>query len=488
MSDITKIQNGEPMTLREQVGLTVKLAVPAILAQLSSIMMQYIDASMVGRLGADQSASVGLMSSSLWLFWGVCSMITMGFSVQVAHEIGATRYDNARSVLRQGISSCLIAGIVIALIGLAIAPFLPHWLGGDDSITGNATLYFAVFVIALPILTMNYLAGGMLRCAGNMKVPSLLNVMMCVLDVVFNFILIFPTRILNVGYFEFTMPGAGLGVLGAALGTVAAECVTATVMMWYLCRREKGLTIGMKPLREFIPTKPVLRKAVKIALPMTAEHVVFCGAQIMITIIVAPLGVIAIAANAFAVTAESLCYMPGFGIGDAATTLTGQSFGAGRIDLVKRFGHITVIMGMAIMTVMAGVMYAAAPLMMDIMTPVEAISKLGTEVLRIEAWAEPMYAASIVAYGAFVGVGDTLIPAIMNFGSIWLVRIPVAAILAPSVGLRGVWIAMCVELIFRGSIFLWRMVSGRWYRNAKKSTSAKAEADMLASTPAEDLE
>ena len=155
MSDITKIQNGEPMTLREQVGLTVKLAVPAILAQLSSIMMQYIDASMVGRLGADQSASVGLMSSSLWLFWGVCSMITMGFSVQVAHEIGATRYDNARSVLRQGISSCLIAGIVIALIGLAIAPFLPHWLGGDDSITGNATLYFAVFVIALPILTMN---------------------------------------------------------------------------------------------------------------------------------------------------------------------------------------------------------------------------------------------------------------------------------------------------------------------------------------------
>ena len=89
MADISKIQNGEPMSLREQTALTVKLAVPAILAQLSSIMMQYIDASMVGRLGADQSASVGLVSSSLWLFWGVCSMITMGFSVQVAHEIGA---------------------------------------------------------------------------------------------------------------------------------------------------------------------------------------------------------------------------------------------------------------------------------------------------------------------------------------------------------------------------------------------------------------
>lgn len=466
MADISKIQNGETMSLREQVGLTARLAMPAILAQLSSIMMQYIDASMVGRLGADQSASVGLMSSSLWLFWGVCSMITMGFSVQVAHEIGAKRYSAARSVLRQGIFSSAVAGLVIMAIGLAITPFLPHWLGGDDSIVDNASLYFGVFIAALPILTLNYLAGGMLRCAGNMKVPSLLNVMMCLLDVMFNFLLIFPSRQITVGSISITVPGADLGVLGAALGTVAAECVTAGFMLYWLCRRERGLAISLRPLKAFVPTATVIRKAVKIALPMTAEHVVFCGAQIMITIIVAPLGVVAIAANAFAVTAESLCYMPGFGIGDAATTLTGQSFGAGRIDLVKRFGHITVIMGMSIMTIMGAVMYVTAPLMMDILTPVPAISELGTEILRIEAWAEPMYAAAIVSYGAFVGVGDTLLPAIMNFGSIWLVRIPVAAILAPTVGLRGVWIAMCAELIFRGAIFLWRMASGKWYLKA----------------------
>lgn len=467
-SGISKIQNGEAMSLREQIGLAVKLSMPAILAQLSSIMMQYIDASMVGRLGADQSASVGLMSSSLWLFWGVCSMITMGFSVQVAHQIGAKRYDNARSVLRQGITTCFIAGVVIMAIGLAISPWLPVWLGGDADICGNATLYFSVFIAALPILTMNYLAGGMLRCAGSMKVPSLLNIFMCVLDILFNFILIFPTREVPLGDMAVTLPGAGLGVLGAALGTVAAECVTACFMMWFLCWRQRGLRIAHFPRASFKPKREVLRKALKIALPMTMEHAIFCGAQIMITIIVAPLGVVAIAANAFAVTAESLCYMPGFGIGDAATTLTGQSYGAGRIDLVKRFGHITVGMGMAIMTVMAAVMYVCAPIMMEIMTPVKAISQLGTEVLRIEAWAEPMYAASIVAYGAFVGIGDTLLPAIMNFGSIWLVRIPVAAFLAPTLGLRGVWIAMCIELIFRGSIFLWRMWGGWWYRNAKK--------------------
>lgn len=450
------------MTFRQQVALTAKLAMPAILAQLSSIMMQYIDASMVGRLGADQAASVGLMNSSLWLFWGICSSVTTGFSVQVAHRVGAKDYEGARSVLRQAITACLVFSIVITGLGAAIAWQLPRWLGGSDAIVHGSSVYFLTFVLALPMLTLNYLAGGMLRCAGNMKVPSLLNVLMCVLDIVFNFFLIFPTREMSVAGVTLTMPGAGLGVFGAALGTVAAEIIVACLMLYHLCCRQDGLRLRGEPRGSFRPTREVLRRAVKISVPMTLEHAIFCGAQVMVTVIVAPLGVVAIAANAFAVTAESLCYMPGFGIGDAATTLAGQSYGAGRMELVKRFCHITVGLGVVVMTVMGAVMWLCAPWMMDLMTNVEAIRQLGTEILRVEAWAEPMYAASIVAYGAFVGVGDTLIPAIMNFGSIWCVRIPVAAILAPSVGLRGVWVAMAVELTFRGVIFVWRMLSGRW--------------------------
>lgn len=464
MAHISQIQNGEAFTLRGKLALVAKLSLPAIMAQLSSILMQYIDASMVGRLGADCSASVGLVSSSLWLFWGICSMFTMGFSVQVAHRLGAKEQSEAREVVRQGITTCLAFGAVMAAIGLAIAPFLPAWLGGEPQVRHDSSLYFGVFVAALPILTMNYMAGGMLRCAGNMKVPSMLNVLMCVLDIAFNFFLIFPTRDLNVLGLQIHVPGAGLGVLGAALGTVAAEAVIAALMLWHLVVRQQELRLAERPGGSFRPTRDVLRRAVKIAFPMTLQQAFFSGAQIMVTVIVAPLGVVAIAANAFAVTAESLCYMPGFGIGDAATTLAGQSYGAKRPELVRSFGYICVGLGMVVMTVMGAVMYMAAPLMMDIMTPVESIRDLGVDVLRIEAWAEPMYAASIVAYGAMVGVGDTKWPAVMNFGSIWLVRIPIAAILAPTMGLRGVWIAMALELTFRGCIFLWRLISGVWYK------------------------
>ena len=123
---------------------------------------------------------------------------------------------------------------------------------------------------------------------------------------------------------------------------------------------------------------------------------------------------------------------------------------------------MTVFLGIIVMTFMGIVMYLAAPFMMSIMTPVEEVRELGTTVLRIEAFAEPMFAASIVAYGVFVGMGDTIVPSCMNFFSIWGVRLSLAALLAPKLGLQGVWIAMCIELCFRGVIFLIRLFRKKW--------------------------
>lgn len=470
MADIKLIREGGEFTWGRRIHLTVMLSLPAMLAQMSSILMQYIDATMVGRLGADDSAAIGLVSTTLWLFWGVCSAMTSGYSVQVAHRIGAKDFAGARNVLRQGITSSLIFSLGMALIGVAIALPLPRWLGGGESICGAASLYFVVFVAALPLLTLNYLAGGMLRCAGNMKLPSMVSALMCVLDLLFNFLLIFPSHTFNLGGFTVFVPGAGLGVLGAALGTVAAEVVCAAILMYYVCCRQPELKItgsrdeGHPGMAAFRPTRDITREAVKISIPMTVEHTVICGAQIAITMIVAPLGVVAIAANAFAVTAESLCYMPGYGVGDAATALVGQCHGARRPVLSRQFGYAAVGLGVTIMTVMGILMFIFAPEIMEFITPVEAISALGAECLRIEAWAEPMFAASIVAYGVFVGVGKTTVPAIMNFGSIWAVRVPLAWWLSTTLGLQGVWIAMCAELMFRGIIFLGRLFFTRWWK------------------------
>ena len=462
---LSLIRQGKPMTLGQQLRLTVQLSTPAILAQLSATVMQYIDASMVGSLGANQAASIGLVETTLWLMGGVCSAAATGFYVQVAHHIGGKRNKEARSVLRQSIASVLLFGLIIMAVGASISPFLPGWLGGNADIVKDASPYFLIFSLFMPALLMEMLGAGMLRCSGNMFIPSMLNILMCVMDVVFNFFLIFPSRTIELMGSTIYIPGAGLSVKGAALGTAFAEVITAALMMYFLCVRSKELRLSLDK-GSFIPTWACIKKAFRISFPMGLQHIVMCTAQITTTIIVAPLGTFAIAANSFGIVAESLCYMPGYGIADAATTLVGQSTGAGRRDLMKRFAYICVTMGMAVMTIMGIIMYFAAPLMMGMMTPVEEIRELGVMALRIEAFAEPMFAAAIVSYGVFVGATDTIIPSGMNFFSMWAVRITLAAILAPAYGLKGVWIAMCVELCFRGLIFLIRLRSGKWMHKA----------------------
>ncbi|WP_370014848.1 MATE family efflux transporter [Muribaculum intestinale] len=455
------IRDGHPMDFRTQLRLTALLSLPAIVAQLSSIAMQYIDASMVGSLGANASASIGLVSTTTWLFWGVLSAAGTGFSVQVAHLIGSGDFEKARKVVRQAFASLLIFSTAIALSGVAISPFLPVWLGAEEIIHRDASRYFLIFASFLPALQISFLAGSMLRCAGNMKIPSMLNVMMCLIDVVLNFILIFPERDIALGPWHIHIWGAGMGVEGAALATVLAETIVAAIMLWYLWCRSPILGLWKRP-GSFMPQASTLRKALKIGMPMGLEHIAICSAQIIITTIVAPLGVVAIAANAFAIIAESLCYMPGYGIGEAATTLAGQAYGAGRHKLVRRFGYITVGAAMAVMGIMGVALYLFAPQIISVMSPVEEIRILGAEILRIEAWAEPMFGAAIVSYGFFVGLGRTVLPSIMNLLSIWGVRLTLATLLAPAMGLKGVWLAMCIELCFRGLIFLALLAFGRW--------------------------
>lgn len=460
---IDRIKTGDHMTLKQQLSLTVALSTPAILAQLSIIIMQYIDASMVGSLGAADSAAIGLVSSSAWLFEGLLSAAAMGFTVQVAHHLGAGGTSNARGVLRQSLVACLLFSVTLAAIGAVISTPLPHWLGGTHEVNTKASNYFLILSIFLPFLEIEFLAGGMLRSSGNMKVPGLLNILMCVLDVVFNFFLIFPTRDIAIAGHTIHMPGMGLGVTGAAIGTVMAEVVTCLLMLYFLLTRSRDLKlIGNKG--SFTPTAACLRRAYRISLPMALQHVMMCGAYIATTAIVAPLGSVALAANIFAITAESLCYMPGQGISEAATTLVGQSAGAGRRNLMTRFATITVIMGVLTMTVMGVLLYACAHLLMGFMSPVNDIINLGTQCLRIEAWAEPLYAISIVGYGVMVGAGDTLVPCIMNLASMWIVRITLATLLASTMGLVGVWIAMCIELCVRGLLFLGRLLSGKWIK------------------------
>ncbi len=452
---LAMMRNGEKLSLTEQLCMILFLSIPAILAQVSSIIMQYTDAAMVGHLSADDSAAIGLVSSTTWLFGGLCSAASIGFTVQIAHRIGAKENSEARNTVKCGLLTVLVYSLILAATGLSIGGVLPSWLGGAEEIHRSATGYFMIYAAFLPFMQLNHISAGMLQCSGNMKLPSILNIAKCFLDVIYNFLLIFPSRTENIFGTDIFIPGAGIGIYGAALGTALSEFTVLIFMLYALLKKSESLSLRKNEKLHYSPA--VLKKAFRISLPVAIEQIIVCSAYIASTKIVSPLGTIAIAAHSFSITAESLCYMPGYGIGSAATTITGQCIGAKRYDMTKKAGILTAITGMAIMAASGCLMYIFAPQMIGFLTDNSEICELGTKVLRIEAFAEPLYGASIIASGVFRGAGDTFVPSCLNFCSMWLVRIPLSAYLAPRFGLEGVWIAMCTELCVRGILFLIRL-------------------------------
>lgn len=446
---LARIRNGQPLSFTEKIRLVIGLSMPSIMAQLTSIIMQYIDAAMVGRLGANASASIGVVASSTWLFSGLCVAVVAGFSIQVAHYIGAKEFDRAKDVLRHSYLVVAVFSVLVAIVGALVSGRLPAWLGSDVVIQKDAGSYFLVFALSLPAVALNRLAATMLQCSGNMKIPGILNSFMCGWDVLLNLVFIY---------------GLGMGVTGAAIGTALSEVITAVCMLYFLNYKTEMLKINRSV--KFRMQTYYLRKAAMLSFPIACERFIMSGALVMTTSMVAPLGAIATASNSLAVTAESLCYMPGFGIGEAATTLIGQSVGARRKDMAKSFARMTVVFAMSFMAFTAVLLYIFAPFLMGMLSNDPEVCELGVRILRIEAFAEPLYGASIVVAGVLRGAGDTAMCSVLSLVSLWCVRVPLSYILVKPLGLIGIWCAMCGELCFRGLIFMIRMIRGRWLDKA----------------------
>lgn len=445
--------DGELPRQRKIYALVLRLGVPAILAQLASVAMQYIDAAMVGSLGASASAAVGVVTSSTWIVIGLACAVAMGFSVQIAHAIGANDTNQAKKVFREGLIVCCMISCLLSFIGIILSPHLPSLMGAEPKIWNDASRYFFIYSCAIPAMLLRIFSGNVLQCTGNTKIPSLLNSLLCLFDIFFNYFLIFPTREIIIGNFLIRIPGANLGVAGAALGTAFSEIIIS-IAMFLMAFRMPKLHFNFS-FPKF--SRNILETAAKISGPMALESVVMNGASIVITSIVAPLGAVSLAADIFGFTTEQICYLPAFGISIVATTLVGQALGAQQKALARKFAWSAVKCGVLIVTITAVALYFSAPFIFSLLTPDIAVRELGVKVLRIELLSEPLFAASVVIVGALRGAKDTFIPSMFTFIGEWFVLIPFALFLVKDYGLVGVWIGICANFCIRGLFFLLRL-------------------------------
>ena len=450
------MRNGSRISLKNQIQLIIALSIPAILEQLVMTMMSYIDTAMVGSLGQAATAAIGVVSSSIWLLNGITNAVAVGFSVQVAQYLGAGREKDGRSVLCQAILFNALFGMALSVITMILSRYLPTLLGADMDIRPAASEYFKIVGLFLPFSMASAIYSSILRCSGNVVLPSCMNVGMCILDVIFNFILIYPTR--RIG--GITIWGAGLGVTGAALGTGLAQMCVGLSLLLALTKKKGPLCLTGRAAWKF--TKPCMSATMRIATPTALERVTLSVAQIVMTAVIAEMGTTAMATNYVAVQTESICYLPAYGVAAAATALVGQSIGAERSDMAKRFACGTTFLGFLLVTGMGAFMFLFAPQLTGLLTSDPEVAALSARALRIVAFSEPLFAVSIVVIGALRGAGDSKGPFILNLCSMWGVRVLAVLLFARSYGVLGVWGAMTAELCFRGIVFLIRLMRGRW--------------------------
>ena len=461
LNAVSHILNQDTMPSRKkQMIAVITLAWPAIIEQIMITMVQYIDTAMVGGLGQNATASIGITSTTIWLFNGFLAAAGMGFSVQVAQYVGAKREEDARDTVRQAVLFNIFFGLFTGTAAVVLSFWLPGLLGADPAIIPEASRYFRIIGYSMPFLLTSTMISSIIRCSGDMKTPMVLNILINVFNIILNFLFIYPSRTIALGGIRFRFWGAGLGVTGAAIGSAVSTLLVSILLFLVLYLKKGPVQIHIRENYRF--TKECVGTAVRIGIPVALERATLNIAQIVMTLTVSGLGTAAVAANHIAITAEALSYLPAYGISAAATTLVGQAIGAKQEKMAIRFSRISTYLGVALMSFTGMLLYLFAPQLISLFTQASEVKELGVQVLRIEAFAEPLFAASIVVSGALRGAGDSRCPFLLSFVSMWGVRIPLAVILAPRIGLAGVWIAMCLELCVRGVIFLIRLYSNKW--------------------------
>ena len=378
-------------------------------------MVSYVDTAMVGVLGAAGTAAVSVNAAPIWLANGLLMGVGVGYSVQVSNAIGAEDDERARRIIRQGVLAAIVVGLLGLLIYQSLAGLIPRWLGAEPEVLPHAVAYLRFYTMAMPFMAAGQIFSAILRCMGNTRAPLYFNTAANLLNIVLNFLLIYPTRPAVLFGAQITIPGAGLGAAGAAIASAAA-LTTAGIAL---------LRIGTRQG----PDGAIIRQAVRLGLPSAVERATINLGQIATTAVVASLGTVALAANQIAVTAEGLCYLPAYGISYAGIALVGQSVGAGSRENARAYGTLAAKLGFVAAIGTASALFLLAPPLAGLFNSDPRVVEQAALMLRIVAFCEPFFALSIILSGTLRGAHDVRLPMVVGLVCMWGIRVPLAPVL-----------------------------------------------------------
>ena len=442
------------------LGVILTLAWPTMLEQLMQTAVQYIDTAMVGSLGTSATAAVGATSTVNWLVNSSLSALGVGFLAFIARALGAGENRRACRAAMQAVLAVLCMGALFTAVTLSMSGIIPALMQVEPAIRPLASAYF--FILYVPMLprAASIIFGMVLRAAGDTRAPMKTGVAVNLINVVLNFLLIYPAREAAILGLRVPVPGMGWGVLGAAAASAVAYSAGGIIMTVRLWRHPR-----ISPRGERIrPDAAILRPCLRVAVPNMLQRFGTSLGYVAFASMINALGEVATAAHTIANTVESAFYIPGYGMQTAAATLTGNAYGARDRERMRSLSAMLIPIEIGLMIVSGGLLFAFAPALMRLFSRNADVITLGATVLRMVAVSEPFYGFSIIVEGMMQGVGRTREPFLFNIAGMWLVRIVGTFICTRllGLGLVSAWGCMIAHNLLLFCLYLICYVRGTW--------------------------
>lgn len=436
------------------------LAIWPLLEQLLSYLVGTVDMALAGHLdpASEKVAATGALGVTAYFGWlmGMIHMtVGVGATALISRAIGGRHRGLANAALGQ---SLLLAGFSGVVVGAAVYA-LARVIGQDSGLQGRGLelciQYLRTVSLAGPFSAVLLVGGAAMRGAGDTRTPFIIMLVVNAVNMVASMLMVYGPG-----------PIGGHGVWGIAAGTFIAWTVGCALTLLVLVNQWGGvIRLHLHRLR---PHAHTLRRIVRVGGPNLLESVLgmWLGNYLVLRIVGRMGGEAMIGAHMIAIRVESISFLSGFALSIAASTLTGQYLGANNPQRAKQavllcWAAAAVLMGSFGLVFMAAPQWLAA-----IMTDSPELLGHCLPLIRICGPIQVFFAAYLIFSGALRGAGDTRTTMWMTSLSTFLVRVPAAYGLGVvmGLGLPGIWLGLCGELVFRGVIFAGRFWHGGWSR------------------------
>ncbi len=439
----------ESENTKDKIKVILVLAMPAVIENLFQSILGFVDTYFVSKIGLAEVSAVGVTNAVLAIYFALFMAIGIAANVRIANFIGAKQQEKARHIAQQSIILAILFGILTGIITMFFAEPLLKLMGIEDNVLEAGVIYFKIVAIPSVFMSLMFVLSAILRGAGDTSAPMKASILINIVNGILDYVLIFGFWLIP-----------EMGITGAAIATVISRVVGSLILMFYI-KRTPVLSFRKDYWK---PDKKHMWELMTLGGPAAGERLVMRIGQVVYFGFIVALGTNVFAAHQIAGNVEVLSYMIGYGFATAATILVGQQIGAGNIVEAKKYAVLCTGMGIGLMTIIGVLLFTLGTWAGSIFTnDIEVIQNIGIS-LKISGLFQPFLALLLILTGAFQGANNTKFPMYLTIVGMWGIRTLLVYVLGIQLGwgLRGVWIAIGIDIAFRAIVLVVQFTRGKW--------------------------